>query len=206
MIKGIARLLVPPSCPGCRSPCEAGRTVCSACVRELDASGPIHEPDLPDVDAVVSVTEHSGAGRSILAGYKFGGLFGLGPFIASRMSEIAPENGQGGSLIPVPAAGLRRRLRGFDSAEDLAAGLSSWTDWQMRTGSLVRIGHGRQRGRGRETRLGDPPVIEARTGHCGEVLLVDDVVTTGATLTACARALRQSGAERVFAVTFTRRV
>ncbi|MBK5231555.1 MAG: ComF family protein [Thermoleophilia bacterium] len=201
-----ARLLVPPACAACHSPCEPGRSVCAACVRELDLSGPIHDPALPGIEAICSVAAHSGVGRTILAAYKFNGLFGLAPFIASRMSEVAPTTGESGCVVPVPAAGLRRRLRGFDTAEDLARRLSGWTGWPIQTGSLVRVGQGRQRGRGRSTRLADPPVIKTRKEHDGLILLVDDVVTTGATLVTCARTLRASGASRVLAVTFTRRV
>ncbi|MBK8293260.1 MAG: ComF family protein [Solirubrobacterales bacterium] len=202
----IARLFVPPACAGCGSACEPERSVCAECLRDLDLSGPIHDPPLPDIDAISSVATHSGVGRSILSAYKFNGLFGLAPFIASRMSEVAPATGESGCVVPVPAAGLRRRLRGFDTAEDLAERLSGWTGLPIRTESLVRIGQGRQRGKGRSTRLADPPVIEAREVHDGVVLLVDDVVTTGATLAACARSLRESGAAGVLAVTFTRRV
>jgi len=204
--KSVMRLLVPPACAACRSPCEPGRSVCPSCMRDLDLSGPIDDPAIPGVDAICSVASHTGVGRTILAGYKFNGLFGLATFIGSRMAEIAPIQGGSGHVVPVPAAGLRRRLRGFDTAEDLARQLSGWTAWPLRTGSLVRIGHGRQRGRGRNTRLADPPVIEARGEHAGTVLLVDDVVTTGATISTCARTLRGSGASRVLAVTFTRRV
>lgn len=202
----ISRVLVPPACAACRAPCAPDRSVCASCVRDLDLSGPIREPEVPGVDAICSVAAHSGVGRTILGAYKFNGLFGLAPFIASRMAEVAPINGESGCVVPVPAAGLRRRLRGFDTASDLANLLSGWTGWPIRIDSLVRIGHGRQRGRGRETRLADPPVIEAREDHDGTVLLVDDVVTTGATLATCARVLRASGASGVLAVTFTRRV
>src|SRR5680860_1675316 len=97
----IARLLVPPACAGCRSPCEPGRSVCASCVRDLDLSGPIHDPDLPEIDAICSVATHSGVGRTILADYKFNGLFGLAPFIASRMSEVAPIAGESGCVVPV---------------------------------------------------------------------------------------------------------
>ncbi|MGK2933340.1 MAG: ComF family protein [Solirubrobacterales bacterium] len=206
MVPNLARLLVPPTCAACRSPCDPDRSVCASCVRDLDLSGPILDPDIPGIERIRSVAPHSGVGRSILAAYKFDGLVGLGPFIASRMSEVAPGAGDAGCVVPVPAARIRRRLRGFDTAEDLAGRLAGWTGQPVESGSLVRIGHGRQRGKGRNNRLADPPVIEARGKHEGTVLLVDDVVTTGATLATCAKALRGSGASQVLAVTFTRRV
>ncbi|HEX5375455.1 MAG TPA: phosphoribosyltransferase family protein, partial [Solirubrobacterales bacterium] len=71
---------------------------------------------------------------------------------------------------------------------------------------LRRSGGGRQVGRRRADRLGHPPQVHVRGEVPRSVLLVDDVLTTGATLSACARALRSAGAVRVVAITFTRRL
>jgi predicted amidophosphoribosyltransferase len=71
---------------------------------------------------------------------------------------------------------------------------------------LVRSGGGRQVGKRRAQRIGHPPQVCSRGEVPRSVLLLDDVLTTGATLSACARALRSAGAIRVAAITFTRRL
>jgi predicted amidophosphoribosyltransferase len=61
-------------------------------------------------------------------------------------------------------------------------------------------------GKRRAQRIGHPPLIQASGSVPRSVLLIDDVLTTGATLSSCARALRSAGAIRVTAITFTRRL
>jgi len=81
----------------------------------------------------------------------------------------------------------------------------------LRTGApvrsvLSRADLGRQLGRRRAQRIGRPPHVRLRGEAPRSALLIDDVLTTGATLSACARALRGGGSIRVAAVTFTRRL
>jgi predicted amidophosphoribosyltransferase len=108
-------------------------------------------------------------------------------------------------VVPVPAAAPRLRRRGFDPAGELATALAASLDAELAP-CLARRGLGHQVGRRRAERIGSPPKIEAIAAAPRSVLLVDDVLTTGATLTACAMALRGAGAKRVVALTFTRRL
>src|SRR5690606_13215969 len=108
-------------------------------------------------------------------------------------------------VVPVPAAPARLRRRGFDPAGELAGALAERVGAPLRP-CLARRGRGRQVGRRRAERIGHPPRIAAVAEAPRSVLLVDDVLTTGATLTACARALRAAGAARVVALTFARRL
>jgi predicted amidophosphoribosyltransferase len=87
----------------------------------------------------------------------------------------------------------------------LAAALAARLDAEV-VACLARRGSGHQLGGRRADRIRHPPRIEAVVAAPRSVLLIDDVLTTGATLTSCASALRGAGAKRIVAVTFTRRL
>lgn len=204
---GLSRYLVPPLCAVCREVCDPHSTLCDDCRFELYASGPLREEAPPGVDEIVAVTSHDGVGRDLLAAYKFRGQFRLCEFIAARMAEVIADDLSPTQFVtPVPAATLRSRLRGFDTAHDLSRDVARMLNQAWIIGPIERTGLGRQRGRGRSGRLGDPPKIRSRHPAPEEVLLVDDVTTTGATLSACAAALRTGGTRRISALTFTKRI
>jgi predicted amidophosphoribosyltransferase len=122
---------------------------------------------------------------------------------ASAQRELLPPHG-GPVLVPVPATPARRRRRGYDQAALLAAAFARRRGLPT-VACLARSGGGPQVGRGREARLvGLSGAIEVRSRPPPEAILVDDVVTTGATLVACAWALKQAGCERVVAIAYAR--
>lgn len=206
----LLKLLVPPLCPGCGRAVNHSGPVCPACIRELNRAPVIRGDPPAGVSAIASCAGHEGVARRLLAAYKFRGLTSLQELISGYMTDLGSPESPGQVVIPIPAGAMRSRLRGRDPVEPLAAdivrGLAGAT---LRTDLLVRVGSGRQRGRGRVSRIGDPPDIRltpAGSAGCrGRVLLVDDVITTGATLGAAATVLRDAGAGPVEAITFTRR-
>ena len=125
--------------------------------------------------------------------------------MADRIQWLAPGSLLSGTVVSVPTAPLRSALRGFDPAAEIAAALAERAGLPLST-CLIRRGGGRQVGKRRAQRIGHPPVIQAHGEVPRSVLLVDDVLTTGATLSSCARSLRSAGAIRVAAITFTRRL
>lgn len=194
---------------------------------ELNLAPAIRDQPPPGVSEVVSCAPHEGVARAVLAAFKFRRLVGLAPLIAGYMADLAGAGPSGTILVPVPAARARRRWRGFDPAAELAGEMSA-TDPRLDFAERVLVRHGsrRQRGRDRAARLGSPPEITVTGGRltpgapagsrgapsglpgtlAGPMTLVDDVMTTGATLAACAEALAESGLGPVSAVTFTRRL
>jgi predicted amidophosphoribosyltransferase len=109
------------------------------------------------------------------------------------------------TLVPVPLHQRRLRARGYNQAALIAAAVASRTALPL-ADPLVRVGPATaQVGRHRsERRAGPAGAIEARAAAPPRVLLVDDVVTTGATLAACSAALAAAGAVEIAAVTFAR--
>lgn len=148
-----------------------------------------------------------GSGRELVAALKFRRLTAVAglaaDLIAAELPSLPGGAGEAGGpcLVPVPAAPRRRRSRGFDPAELIAAALGERLGLAA-VRLLRRTDCGRQRGRGRAERLARRPRFEALARVCGPVILVDDVVTTGATLGACATALAAAGGQVLGAVAF----
>jgi predicted amidophosphoribosyltransferase len=143
--------------------------------------------------------------RNLVAALKFRHLLPVADLMADRIQWLAPAHMLSGVIVPAPPAPSRLRRRGFDPAGELAAALAERLSSPLEP-CLARRGGRRQVGRRRAERLGQPPRIHASAAAPRSVLLVDDVLTTGATMTACAQALRAAGAARVVAVTFARRL
>jgi predicted amidophosphoribosyltransferase len=134
---------------------------------------------------------------------KFRRLLPLARRAAAAIQAAAPPGLLDGELVPVPAAPLRLRVRGFDPAEEIAAELAQLTGLSLAP-CLRRAGGPPQVGRPRADRLAAPPRVRLRSRPPSSAILVDDVLTTGATLGACARTLREGGSERIAALTFAR--
>ena len=132
---------------------------------------------------------------------------GGGTWAAVRPADVRgpPARAAPLAVVPVPAHRGRRRRRGFDAAALLAAAVAGRTGLPL-TPCLRRVDRGRRQvGAGRVLRRSAGRFEAALVAAPPRAaLLVDDVHTTGATLDACARALKAGGAEAVAAVTYAR--
>jgi predicted amidophosphoribosyltransferase len=195
--------LAPPSCWSCGAHSARGRALCGGCRHAL-----VFLPREPVALAGVRVwapVAYEGPGRDLVRALKFRGALSLAAEMSAIAVACAPAALLRGALVPVPLHPVRLRRRGFNQAAVLAREISRRTSLAP-SDCLRRRGPGRpQVGRGRGARLAGPAgSIEARARVPPVALVVDDVVTTGATLAACAAALRAAGTSEVAAIAFAR--
>lgn len=200
----LAAGLLPPLCAACGRSCRAGALLCTRCGRRLADTTPLSGAGPAGLDRAWSSAPHEGVARDLVTGLKFRRLLPVAGLMAERIQWLAPASLLSGTIVPAPTARLRSLARGFDPAAEIAAALAELTAMPF-SACLTRLGGARQVGRRRAERIGHPPRFRVRGEVPRSVVLVDDVLTTGATLSACARTLRRAGAVRVVAITFTRR-
>lgn len=143
--------------------------------------------------------------RNVVALLKYYGLRGIGPEMGRRMAaelEDTPFFNGVDVIVPVPLSRRRLRHRGYNQSLQIARGVSSVTGIRVDESLLKRIvDNPTQTLRTRAERLANVEGIFRAVGGVRvrglHILLIDDVVTTGATLTACADALVAAGAERI---------
>jgi ComF family protein len=199
----IAALLAPPLCWSCGAPASRRRALCDGCRRGL-----VFLPREPVVLSGVRVwapVAYEGPARDLVRALKFRGALSLAREMSALVVASAPPDLLRGDLVPVPLHPVRLRRRGFNQAFVLAEALGRTTGMAT-SDCLRRRGPGApQVGRTRGARLSGPTgSVEARDGVPPTALIVDDVVTTGATIAACAAALRQSGTTELAAIAFAR--
>ncbi len=212
-------LVAPPTCAACRRPVPSRHTlVCGPCLAALPwmrgprcarcALAEHRGRRCPARDsafaAAWSPVSYAGVARRLVAALKFHRALAVADLMGAQIAANLPRDLRGLPVVPVPAHPVRRRLRGYDPAGVLAAAVARRAGVPLVTCLRRRDRSARQVGAGRAERRRAPLAVVAVAAVPPRALLVDDVHTTGATLDACARALRDAGAGYVAAVTYAR--
>jgi ComF family protein len=200
----IARI-APPCCDRCGL---AFRTLELPAAGAAGPCGPCRV-DPPAWDWARAAAEYEGVVRDAIHAFKFEGKRALARPLAALLIEPgrAAVGADVAALVPVPLAGGRQRERGFNQAALLAERLGAGLGLAVRPRWLARV-----RATGPQSDLG---AAERRANVRGafaadlavggrHIVVVDDVLTTGATAAECARALRAAGAVRVGVLTVAR--
>ena len=198
-------LLYPPGCPFCGR-INVGGAPCEQCCKTVDLmQDDVQGPG--ECDKVVAAFLYKGLGRSAVLRYKQLGLRGVGSFLATYVAVAVRRHLDLDALdlcTSVPSNPKSVRQRGFSASEELALSVADMLSMPYLE-TLTHTGVTPQKQLGREERFKN--VQNSYTivkGLCSTVeqkriLLVDDVMTTGATLSACAALLVDAGAASVSA-------
>jgi ComF family protein len=161
-----------------------------------------------DVDRARAVGVYEGSLRDIIAAFKYDACRSLARPLAALMRECGEEMLAGAdAVVPVPLHASRRRSRGFNQAADLGRylGLPTVSALRRTRATVPQAGLPAAR---RHSNVRDAFAVTRRAAWLRDrtIVLVDDVSTTGATLEACARALKGAGVREVRALTAARAV
>jgi predicted amidophosphoribosyltransferase len=148
---------------------------------------------------------YEGPAGAMVRALKFGGRVAIADTMAAQIvAHAAPESG---TVVPVPVHPAHRRRRGLDHTGALARAVARRAGLEFGD-LLVRSGDPQpQVGRGRRARMQGPAgsiALKPGAQVPPEVVLVDDVVTTGATLATCATALRVAGCQHITPIAYAR--
>ncbi|MFC3174417.1 ComF family protein [Novosphingobium bradum] len=197
-----------PACAKCQRPFGEGvpeGAVCAPCLAEP----PVH-------DGIAAATLYNEPARRLVLAFKRGGRVALAPFLgrlmaARLMHPGLPQAGAGWLVVPVPLHRWRLWARGYNQSALLGAAIARERGAALVVDGLVRRKAtpvlGGLGARARERALAGAIAVNPRRAaqlRGADVVLVDDVLTSGATTEACVRVLKRAGAKRVVVACFSR--
>lgn len=190
-----------------------GRTgLCADCFSTLRPTP--HPPlfaGVKDVDYVISPLFYEGKIRDVILDLKFNGHYAVADTLSRLLCDLLNDMtvfADFDCVVPVPLSKKRLNERGFNQSELLAKPFAEYFGIEFRDDILVKIRETKRQSRlapsERLTNVKDA-FFARDDARDKRILLVDDIMTTGSTLTACAKALKTAGAKNIVGVTLTKR-
>ena len=215
--------LYPLECAGCGG---SGKIICDRCMDDLPLLSPPHcrvcaaygEHELCQAcaqserhfDGVRAPYHYEGSIRQAILAFKYGGIKAAAPQLGDMLAEYLVRNPLPGDLMaPVPMHTSRRRGRGYNQAELLARRVAGRCDVPYCGDLLARTRRvdpqaGMTSAAGRMANVADSVAVSHPSEvHGRQIILVDDVATTGSTLDVCAAVLKEAGAASVWCLTLS---
>lgn len=186
----------PPWCASCALPLEfavGDDQICAICI----GTPPRH-------DGIRAAVAYNDTSRQVILRMKHGGKIGMAALIAKHLARHLPEETSNLLIVPVPLHWTRLWSRGFNQSALIAKSLAKSADAEFCPDMLVRQKRtpflrgmtGKERGKMVGTAFAiNPKWMGSLDG--ARILLIDDVVTSGATSNACVKALKKGGAQWV---------
>lgn len=208
VLLSLADFLFPPVCLLCEGECRSEEKVCERCASVLAEEALRYEPpprSLEHVRNICVLLPYDEACRKIVHAFKYHNLPSLaehtGGLLSRKMLARIPEYREA-LLVPVPLHPDKLRERGYNQCELIARGFAAFSGQSIRSDLLARTVYtGTQTALSQEDRKNNVRGVFAYTGKTAltgkSVILLDDVMTTGSTLSECARVLAETGAERI---------
>lgn len=232
-LRAVLDVALPPLCPSCRDPLGDGVGLCAACWSKLSFIEPpycarlgipfIYDPgpgllsmeamtNPPAYDRARAAVRYDDVARSLVLSFKYADRLDLAPMMGAWMARAGRDLLTGAdALMPVPLHWRRLWARRFNQAAALAGAISDISKVPMHHDVLKRVrATPQQVGLSKSERAdnvqGAFRVPADRRGQVTgrRVVLVDDVLTSGATVDTCARALLRAGAAKVDVLVFAR--
>lgn len=199
--QGNMKLIAPPYCPKCGRKTILKETTCGEC-----------NPENTNVTRAWSCCYYEDTVKECVHLFKYSGYLGLGDIFRDLMSDFIKNNMLHKDidlLVPVPVYHSKKRERGYNHAEILTRNLSTSFLIPMDSKNLKKIRWTRSQSElDRKKRLKNVKdsffAVDKDVFRGKNVLLVDDVYTTGSTINECAGVLREAGARDVFSLTLAR--
>lgn len=192
-------IFAPAHCAGCGDP---GSDLCPRCGGAILNLKSVVGRAGARAPQAVALGEYDGLLRSVVLALKFRGARMLGARLGRCLAQKIAWPYE--SIVPVPLHALRQRSRGYNQAAEIAHGIAAYSGAPRADGALVRVRATLPQteldfaSRRANVRDAFAPGREAYRVRGRRVLLVDDVITTGATGSACAAALLSAGARAVY--------